>query len=138
MSLRTAAATAALVLATSSVAIAAAAMGPVKFTLHPQNQSGETGYVTLTQDGDNVVVSVTTENAPAVAQPVHIHHGTCDTLVEKPTYPLTTLQGGTSTTTLKNMTLAQLQTGDFAVNIHHSTADVATYYACGDIPKMKM
>ena len=136
MSLRIAAATAALVLATSTLALAA---GPVKFTLHPQNHSGETGHVTMTQEGPNVVVAVTTENAPAgVAQPMHIHKGTCDNLDPKPTYPLATLQGGTSTTTLKNMTLAQLQTGGFAVNIHHSTSDIPTYYACGAIPKAKM
>jgi len=138
MSLRIAAVTAALVLATSTFALAAA-MGPVKFTLHPQNHSGETGYVTMTQDGANVVVDVTTERAPAdTAQPIHIHKGTCDTLDPKPTYPLSTLQGGKSTTTLKNMTLDQLETGGFAVNIHHSTSDVPTYYACGNIPKMKM
>ena len=134
MSLRIAAATAALVLATSTLAFAAAT-GPVKFTLHPQNHSGEVGIVTMTQDGDNVVVVVTTENAPADNQPVHVHDGTCDKLNPKPTYPLTTLQKGTSTTTLKNMTLAQLETGNFAINIHHSTTDGATYYACGNIPK---
>ena len=134
MSLRIAAATAALVLATSTFALAA---GPVKFTLHPQNHSGEVGNVTMTQDGDNVVVAVTTDNAPAVAQPIHIHKGTCDTLDPKPAYPLTTLQSGTSTTTLKGMTVAQLQGGDYAINIHHSTADVPTYYACGNIPKAK-
>ncbi|HEY5350404.1 MAG TPA: hypothetical protein VIJ64_11740 [Candidatus Lustribacter sp.] len=135
MSLRIAAATAALILATSTLALAA---GPVKITLQPQNHSGETGFVTMTQDGPNVVVAVTTENAPAgLAQPMHIHKGTCDTLDPKPTYPLSTLQDGKSTTTLKNMTLAQLENGDFAVNIHHSTADVPTYYACGNIPKAK-
>lgn len=136
MSLRIAAATAALVLATSTFALAA---GPVKFTLHPQNHSGETGAVTMTQDGDNVVVAVQTTNAPdATAQPIHIHKGTCDTLDPKPAYPLTTLQGGMSTTTLKGMTLAQLEGGDYAINIHHSTSDVPTYYACGNIPKAKM
>jgi hypothetical protein len=135
MSLRLAAATAALVLATSTLAFAATS-GPVKFTLHPQNHSGEVGNVTMTQDGSNVVVSVTTENAPAdTAQPIHIHKGTCDKLDPKPAYPLTTLQKGTSTTTLKDMTVASLETGDYAINIHHSTADVPTYYACGNIPK---
>jgi hypothetical protein len=135
MSLRIAAATAALILATSTFALAA---GPVKFALNPQNKSGETGAVTMTQDGANVVVAVTTTGAPeATAQPIHIHKGTCATLDPKPLYPLTTLQGGTSTTTLKDMTLAQLQTGDYAINIHHSTSDVPTYYACGDIPKAK-
>jgi hypothetical protein len=136
MSLRIAAVTAALVLATSTFAMAA---GPVKFTLHPQNHSGEVGNVTMTQDGSDVVVAVTTDNAPAAtAQPIHIHKGTCDTLDPKPTYPLTTLQNGTSTTTLKNMTVAQLEDGNYAINIHHSTADVPTYYACGNIPKAKM
>ena len=138
MSLRIAAATAALVLATSTLGLAAG-MGPVKMTLHPQNHSGEVGKVTMTQDGDNVVVAVTTENAPGgVAQPIHIHKGTCDTLDPKPTYPLTTLQNGTSTTTLKNIQLSALEDGNYAINVHHSTADVPTYYACGNIPKMKM
>lgn len=136
MFIRTLAATAALVLATSTLGLAAA-MGPLKFTLHPQNNSGEIGNVVMTQDGDNVVVTVTTENAPSgVAQPIHIHKGTCDTLDPKPTYPLQTLQDGKSTTTLKNMQLSDLTTGGFAVNIHHSTSDVPTYYACGNIPKM--
>ena len=134
MSLRIAAVTAALVLATSTLAFAAAS-SPVTFTLHPQNHSGEVGKVTMTQDGDNVVVSVTTENGPADPQPIHIHKGTCDKLDPKPAYPLTTLQKGSSTTTLKNMTVASLETGDYAINIHHSTSDVPTYYACGNIPK---
>jgi hypothetical protein len=140
MSLRIAAATAALVLATSTFALAA---GPVKFTLHPQNHSGETAAITMTQDGDNIVVAVTTNNGPSDApQPIHIHKGTCDTLDPKPAYPLTSVQNGTSNTTLtpaqlKGMTLSGLQNGEFAINIHHSTTDGATYYACGNIPKAK-
>ena len=133
MSLRIAAATAALILATSTLALADV---PLRFMLNPQNSSGETGYVKMTQDGDNVVVVVTTKGAPAnTAQPIHIHDGTCDKLNPKPHYPLSTVQGDASTTTLKNMTVAQLQTGAYAINIHHSTSDVGTYYACGDIPK---
>jgi Cu/Zn superoxide dismutase len=135
MSLRIAAATAALVLATSTMVFAADMS--TKFTLHPQNHSGETAAVVMTQDGDNVMVSVDTTNAPDAAQPIHIHKGTCDTLDPKPAYPLTTLQGGKSVTTLKGMTIAQLQASDFAINIHHSTSDVPTYYACGNIPKGK-
>ena len=137
MTFRIAAATAAFVLAASTFAFAAD--GTLKMTIHPQNHSGETGYVTMTQADGNVTVSVTTTNAPAdTAQPIHIHDGTCDKLNPKPKYPLTTLINGTSTTTLKDMTIAQLTTGDYAINIHHSTADVGTYYACGNIPKAKM
>jgi hypothetical protein len=136
-SLRIAAATAALVLATSTFALAAA---PVKFTLHPQNHSGETAEVVMTEADGNTIVTVTTQNGPgeSVAQPIHIHKGTCDTLDPKPTYPLTTLQAGKSTTTLKGMTISQLENSDYAINVHHSTADVPTYYACGNIPKGKM
>jgi hypothetical protein len=135
MSLRIAAATAALILATSTMALAADQ--PVRFALNPQNGSGETGFVTMTQQGDNVVVDVTTKNAPAgLAQPIHIHAGQCEKdLNPKPAVPLTTVQNGTSTTTIKNATVSQFETGAFAINIHHSTSDVPTYYACGDIPK---
>ena len=137
MSLRIAAATAAFMLATSSLALAADMS--TKLTLHPQNHSGETATAVLTEADGNVLVSVDTTNAPPdVAQPIHIHKGTCDTLDPKPAYPLTTLQGGKSVTTIKGLTIAQLQASDYAINIHHSTTDVGTYYACGNIPKGKM
>jgi len=139
MYLRIAAATAALVLATSTLAFAAR---PAKFTLHPQNPTGETADVTTTQDGDNIDVAVTTQNGPNNPQPIHIHNGTCDTLDPKPLIPLKAVQAGTSTTTitpamLKGVTLAQLQDGARAINIHHSATDGGTYYACGNIPKAK-
>jgi hypothetical protein len=143
---RIAALAALLVLGSSAYALAqspsmSSAMSSMdKVTVHifPQNHSGETALATLTQVGPDVTVVVNTTNAPADPQPIHIHQGTCDKLNPKPTYPLTTLQGGTSTTTIKGITLASLENGDFAINIHHSTSDIPTYYACGDIPKMKM
>ncbi len=122
-----------------STAFALATADVVKVHIFPQNHSGETATATLTQTGPDVVVVVTTTNAPSdTAQPIHIHEGTCANLNPKPKYPLSTLQNGTSTTTLKNMTLMDLETGGYAINIHHSTSDIPTYYACGDIPKMKM
>ena len=75
-------------------------------------------------------------NSPANPQPIHIHKGTCAKLNPAPFYPLTTLQGGKSVTTLKGVSLMSLQNGNFAINIHHSTSDIPTYYACGNIPKM--
>jgi hypothetical protein len=136
MTFRIAAATAAFVLAASTFAFAAD--GSLKMTLHPQNHSGETGYVTMTEADGNTTVSVTTTNAPEdTPQPIHIHVGTCDKLDPKPKYPLTTLQNGTSTTTLKGITISQLEDSPFAINIHHSTSDIGTYYACGNILKPK-
>jgi hypothetical protein len=110
----------------------------VTVKLSPQNKSGETATAVLTQVGPDVTVAVTTMGGPADPQPIHIHEGTCAKLNPAPKYPLTTVQDAKSMTTLKGITLASLETGDFAINIHHSTTDIPTYYACGDIPKMKM
>jgi hypothetical protein len=131
--LRSAAALAALILATPAFAVAAA---PVVVHLSPQNHSGETATATLTQTNGNTVVTVVTKGGPANAQPIHIHKGTCTKLNPAPFYPLTTLQGGKSVTTLKGVSLMSLQNGNFAINIHHSTSDIPTYYACGNIAKM--
>jgi hypothetical protein len=133
--------TSALALAQSPMPTAPAmgsTMGHVTVKLYPQNKSGETATAVLTQTGPDVVVVVTTMGGPDLAQPIHIHKGTCANLNPAPTYPLTTVQDGKSTTTLKGLSLMSLENGDFAINIHHSTSDVPTYYACGDIAKMKM
>jgi hypothetical protein len=131
--LRSAAALAALILATPAFAVAAA---PVVVHLSPQNHSGETATATLTQTNGNTVVTVVAKGGPANPQPIHIHKGTCAKLNPTPFYPLTTLQGGKSVTTLKGVSLMSLQNGNFAINIHHSLSDIPTYYACGNIAKM--
>lgn len=101
-----------------------------------QNDSKESGTATLTQNGKDVVVVLALDGAGAGPQPVHVHTGTCADLNPAPKYPLTNLVDGKSTTTLKGMTLADLQTGGFAINVHKSTDDLKTYVACGDIPKL--
>jgi hypothetical protein len=132
--------TAILVLGTSTLAVAqtsapiAAPTGAVTVKLAPQNSSGETGTAVLTQAGDDVVVNVVMTGAGSVAQPIHIHEGTCAKLNPKPLYPLTTVQNDKSTTTLKNMKLTALETGGYAINVHKSTTDIPAYVACGDIP----
>jgi hypothetical protein len=103
--------------------------------LNAQNNSGETGTVTLTQAGPDVTVNAQIAGAGSTAQPIHIHKGSCAKLDPTPTYPLTTVQNGSSMTTLKNMQLSQLETGAYAINVHKSTTDIGTYVACGDIPK---
>jgi hypothetical protein len=133
MMLRIAAAAAAIALTSSGAALAA---GPVTVHLASQNHSGETAVATLTQTGGNTVVSVVTKHGPGLPQPIHIHKGTCAKLDPKPFYPLTTVLNGKSVTTLKGVTIASLENGNFAINIHHSTSDIPTYYACGNIPKM--
>ncbi|MGH7328928.1 MAG: hypothetical protein ACRENA_02175 [Vulcanimicrobiaceae bacterium] len=108
----------------------------VTVDLKPQNNSGESGTATLTQKGDDILVTVKMTKPTSANQPIHIHPGQCGpSLNPKPKYPLKNVMDGASTTTLPNMKLSDIETGDFAINVHKSTDEVGTYVACGDIPK---
>lgn len=109
--------------------------GTVIVQLGQMSNSGQTGTATLTSTIDNktqVVIELKGE-PPSAVEPAHIHTGTCKKLNPKPAYPLTNVNGGTSTTTI-NATLASLETGRFSVNVHQSTQNIGTYVACGTIP----
>jgi Cu/Zn superoxide dismutase len=133
-----------LLVGSSAYALAQTAMpampgmgtGVVTMNLKAQNSSGETATATLAQAGDDVKVTVVTTGGGTDPQPIHIHTGTCAKLDPKPTYPLTTVQDGKSVTTLKALKLSDLETGNYAINIHKSTTDIGTYVSCGDIPKL--
>jgi len=91
---------AAAVLAVSAAGTARAA-GPTIVPLTPQNNSGESGTATLTEQGTKTKVVVSVKGAPkGVAQPLHVHKGTCAQLDPKPAYGLTTLTDGKSQTTI--------------------------------------
>ena len=113
----------------------ASSTGTVVVQLGQLSNSGQTGTATLTSTIDNktqVVIQLKGE-PPSAVEPAHIHAGTCKKLNPKPAYPLTNVNGGTSTTTI-NATLASLETGQFSVNVHQSTQNIGTYVACGTIP----
>lgn len=112
------------------------AAGPVTVKLAPQNNSGESGTATLTEEGGKTKVVVSVTGQPAgVAQPMHIHKGTCDKLDPKPTYGLPSLVNGKSEATV-DVSLADLQKGGYAINGHKSAQEVSTYVYCGAIPAM--
>jgi len=112
------------------------AAGPVTVKLAPQNNSGESGTATLTEEGGKTKVVVSVTGQPAgVAQPMHIHKGTCDKLDPKPTYGLPSLINGKSEATV-DVSLADLQKGGYAINGHKSAQEVSTYVYCGAIPAM--
>ena len=115
-------------------AVAQTATGSVvTVTMNAQNGSGEDGSATLTQTGDGVEVNIMLKNGTAAGQPAHIHPGTCANLNPAPQYMLTSVTNGMSKTMVKGVTLAQLTSGSFAINVHKSTADLGTYVSCGDI-----
>jgi hypothetical protein len=109
------------------------AAGPLTVKLSPQSNSGESGTATLTEEGGKTkVVLAVTGQPTGVAQPVHVHKGTCAQLDPKPAYGLASLTNGKSETTI-DVPLASLQKDKFAINGHRSAQDAKTYVFCGDI-----
>lgn len=113
---------------------ASAAPASVTVQLGTQNNSGQSGTATLTDMGNGqtkVVINIT-PGAVGVAQPAHIHDGTCTNLNPVPKYPLSAVKNGSSETTV-NISLSDLLAKPYAINLHKSVADIKTYVACGDI-----
>jgi hypothetical protein len=110
----------------------AAATSQLIVTLAAQNGSGETGTAVLTQVGGDVKVVVSIPNGPAGPQPAHIHTGTCASLGGV-AYPLQSLANGSSSTTVKGVTIDQLVAAKDAINVHKSADDLGVYVSCGNI-----
>jgi len=110
----------------------AAATSTLTVTLAAQNGSGETGTAVLTQVGPDVKVVVSIPKGPAGPQPAHIHTGPCSSLGGV-LYPLQSLTNGSSTTTVKGVTIDQLVAAKDAINVHKSADDLGAYVSCGNI-----
>ncbi|MDQ6693037.1 MAG: hypothetical protein M3014_01250 [Chloroflexota bacterium] len=107
-------------------------------TLNAQNGSGQDGTATITGMGTNdIQVVVNLKGGTSEAQPAHIHKGTCASLDPNPLYPLTNVVNGKSTTTVM-VGMADLAKGQYAINVHKSAKEVATYVSCGNIEAMMM
>lgn len=117
----------------ATLVAAHAATTAVTVDMKALNGSGENGTATLTQESDGVKVVVSLKNAPAEAQPTHIHIGTCGNISKAPEYALVSLENGASTSVVKGVTLDDLLKGHYAINVHKSTSDLGTYVSCGDI-----
>lgn len=123
-----------LLVALFAFAGAVSAASPVTVTLSALNSSGETGTAELVDmGGGKTKVVLTMKGQPAgVAQPVHIHEGTCANLTATPKYPLTSLANGKSETVV-NVALADLTAKPYAINVHKSAQEASVYVACGNI-----
>ena len=118
------------------LAAAASAATPTTLTVKmvPQNDSGERGTETLTEVADGVRVAVKLDGAPKdVPQPTHIHVGNCGHINKAPEYPLANTVNGEGVATVKGVTLADLLKGTYAINVHKSGTEIATYVSCGNI-----
>ena len=112
-----------------------AADKPITVRLTAQNKSGETGSAKLTPQGDQTKVEISLKGTPkGVAQPAHIHEGSCAKLDPKPKYGLESITDGKSTTVVP-VSIDTLLGGKMAINVHKSGEDLKTYVACGDIKR---
>lgn len=107
----------------------------VMVPIQAQNGSGQAGVATLTPTSDGKTkVDIALKGEPdGAVEPAHIHKGPCKTLNPKPSYPLTAISGGKSSTVV-DVPISQLQAGTMAINVHESAAAIQNYVACGDIP----
>jgi len=108
----------------------------LKVELSAQNNSGETGYALIKPMGKGIEVIVHVKGGPkGVAQPDHIHPGTCANLNPVPKYPLENVVDGKSVTKLPGVSMDDLFKEPMAINVHESAQDMKKYVACGDIKK---
>lgn len=108
------------------------------FVLDLLNNSGQRGRAALTDvDGKKTKVVIEIESGAAgVAQPAHIHMGSCPNPGEV-VYPLKNVVNGRSETMLDVSMLTLKEKLPLAINVHKSAADVKTYVSCGNLPKDK-
>lgn len=111
----------------------ASQMQPITVILHEQNASGQSGTATLTEMQGKTQVTLTLMGNPKdIAQPAHIHTGTCAT-IGGVVHPLTSPVNGTSITTI-DVPLASILEGlPLAINVHKSAQEPGIFFACGDI-----
>lgn len=109
------------------------AVSSMTVTLDTQNQSGESGTATLTEENGKTTVKLTINGTPSgIEQPAHIHAGSCAKLGDI-VYPLTNVINGESTTIL-DVGLSTIKSSlPLAVNVHKSNPEIAKYVACGDL-----
>jgi hypothetical protein len=122
-----------LLLAWLSTDAAFALDKPITVRLEARNNSGQTGTATLQPHGDKTKVVIELSNVPVgVAQPAHIHRGSCDKLDKAPKWMLKAVSGGKSVTVVP-VALATLLKERTAINIHKSAIETQIYVSCGNI-----
>jgi hypothetical protein len=112
----------------------------ITIALNEYEDSGVTGWATLTSEGEGVGVQMAVEGDQVTGdQPTHIHTGTCDNFDPSPTFPLTTIvldplsSDGVSQTSVPDVSLDELLSGDYVILVHKSKDELTNYFVCGDL-----
>jgi hypothetical protein len=108
-------------------------IGELAIELGPGRDGNQPGVAFLFE-GSPEVTGVGIEIAPGasgVLQPAHIHDGDCPG-VGAIASPLASVLDGTSFSFV-SISLADLSSGDYAINVHQSAAQAAIYVSCGEV-----
>jgi hypothetical protein len=98
------------------------------------NKSKQNGTASVQDVSGGVLVKVSVFNEPkGASEPAHIHEGTCAKLNPAPWKPLSNVVNGTSVTTVKGVTVADLKKAHYAINVHESASNLKHYVSCGDL-----
>ena len=101
--------------------------------LQEQNSSGISGTVSLSPTSDGQLeVEIEVDGSDGGPHPAHIHEGSCADLNPEPAFPLEDVVDGRSETTV-DVELTDLTLNEYAVNVHESPENSATYVACADV-----
>jgi len=110
----------------------------ITVSLNALNNSGESGTATLEDINGKAKVEIKLTGAPrGVAQPAHIHVGSCPG-VGAIKYPLASVTNGESVTNLDVPVSQIMKELPLAINVHKSAAESSIYYSCGEIPSSGM
>ena len=105
----------------------------ISVALLEQNDSGETGIATLTEQDGELIVTLAMEGAPAgIVQPAHIHLNNCAD-IGGVLHPLEFPVDGESVTTLPTSLSELAEQMPLSINVHKSGPESSVYVSCGDL-----
>lgn len=108
-----------------------------QIAINAVNNSGVSGNVELTPEGNQTRVMVNLVGAPSGEHKGHIHEGTCanlGTVVQ----PLEDIDASGSSTTTVNIPAATVMNGQHVIAYHVAGGDPGQPIACADIPSKAM
>ena len=120
------------------LALPASAQNVIVRVLDAQNNSGETGLVSITPNaaGNGITVNVSVVGEPANGnQPMHIHTGQCGPTLGPVYKPLQNVVDGHSVSNVAGVSIDDLMRGTYAINVHRGPGPLAAapYVSCTNI-----
>lgn len=110
-----------------------AVAGAVTFPLRELNDSGVSGTVMLTEQGSATLVAISLDGDAITGDHVaHLHSGTCEDPGDY-TFTLNPVDADGTSETAVNLTIDELTSGNYMINIHPSEENWDAWMVCGEL-----